>query len=50
MGCRPHVVALWPAQGCEGTAAGAQRRSEKGTFFVEGEVLANQSLRKKSWV
>ena len=33
------------------TAAGAERRrrEEKGTFFPEGEVLTNQSLRRKSW-
>lgn len=30
------------------TAAG-QRRSEKATFFLEGEVLPNQSVRKNSW-
>lgn len=48
-GCRPHLVALWLAQGGERTAAGAERRSEKGTFFLEGEVLPSQSLRKKCW-
>lgn len=31
------------------TAAGAQKRREKDTFFLEGEVLSNQSLRRKSW-
>lgn len=30
------------------TAAGAER-SEKGTFFLEGEVLPNQGLRKNFW-
>lgn len=32
------------------TAAGAERRrEEKDTFFLEGEVLPSQSLRRKFW-